>query len=138
MAVSTIDSTGHGFLLEIEDRVIVNLGDTLKRLDQWSGIPRPDVLMIPIGGDKTGNTMGNRDAIEVTKALRPCTVIPCHHNLPSFFKKNANPTDVRGFAEAVEAIGIECRVLSRAETVTVWRRPDALHLLDGPSGENSR
>jgi L-ascorbate metabolism protein UlaG (beta-lactamase superfamily) len=108
-----------GFLLEIEDRIIVNLGDTLMLLDQWIGIPRPDVLMIPIGGDEVGNTMGIRDAIEVTKALQPRTVIPCHHNLPSFFKRNANPTDVRGFAEAVEALGIECRVLGRAETVAM-------------------
>ena len=108
-----------GFSLEIEDKIIVNLGDTLKLLAQWSGIPRPDVLMIPIGGDAIGNTMGIRDAIEVTKALQPRTVIPCHYNLPSFFKRNANPTDVHGFAEAVEAVGIECRILDRAETFVV-------------------
>ena len=57
--------------------------------------------------------------MEVTEALRPRLVIPCHHNLPSFFKKNANPTDVRSFVETIEAIGIECRDLSRAETVVV-------------------
>ena len=57
-----------GFLLKIEDKIIVNLGDTLKLLDQWIGIPRPDV---------------------------------------------------RGLAEAVESMGIECRILGRKETVAV-------------------
>lgn len=74
-----------GFSLEIEDKLIVNLGDTLKLLDDWTGVPRPDVLMIPIGGDEVGNAMGIRDAIEVVEALRPRLAIPCHHNLPSFF-----------------------------------------------------
>jgi L-ascorbate metabolism protein UlaG (beta-lactamase superfamily) len=107
------------FSLEIEDKLIINLGDTLRLLDHWTGIPRPDVLMIPIGGDEVRNTMGTRDAIEVAEALRPRLVIPCHHNLPSFFRKNANPTDVRSFADAIEAIGMECRVLSRAEVLTL-------------------
>jgi L-ascorbate metabolism protein UlaG (beta-lactamase superfamily) len=108
-----------GFSLEIEGRLIVNLGDTLKLLDDWTGVSRPDVLMIPIGGDEVGNTMGIRDAIEVTEALRPRLVIPCHHDIPSFFRKNANPTDVLSFVEAIEANGIECRNLSRSETVVV-------------------
>lgn len=108
-----------GFSLEIENRRIINLGDTLSLLDQWSGVPSPDVLMISIGGGEVGNTMGIRDAIEVTEALRPRLAIPCHHNLPSFFKKNANPTDVGGFAKAIEAIGIECRNLNRGETVAL-------------------
>ena len=75
--------------------------------------------MIPVGGDAIGNTMGIRDAIEVTKALQPRTVIPCHHNLPSVFKSNANPADMRGFAQALRAVGIECRILARAEAVVV-------------------
>ena len=108
-----------GFLLEIEGRIVVNLGDTLKLLDRWTGFPKPDVLMIPIGGDAIGNTMGVADAIEVTEALRPRTVIPCHYDLPSFLKRNANPADARGFAEAVESMGIECRVLNRDETIVL-------------------
>ena len=39
-----------GFKIELDGKVIVNLGDTLLHLEEWRSINHPDVLMIPIGG----------------------------------------------------------------------------------------
>jgi len=108
-----------GFMIELEDKVLVNLGDTLKLLDQWTDITGPDVLMIPIGGDEVGNTMGIDDALETIKRMQPRIVIPCHHNLPTILKRNGNPTDVDRFAVAVRSDGIECAVLKRGESLVI-------------------
>lgn len=108
-----------GFLFEIDGKTLVNLGDTLNILEQWRHIPNPDVLMLPIGGDSIGNTMGVDDALEVVSSLGPRIVIPCHFNLPTVLKRNGNPTDAARFANQVEQMGMDCRILQRGESIVI-------------------
>ncbi len=108
-----------GFVIQIENTSIVNLGDTLFLGDQWSSINEPDVLMIPIGGDLIGNTMGIDDALKVVRQIQPRIVIPCHFNIPSFFRINGNPTDVSLFVREIEESGSECRILTRGESIVI-------------------
>lgn len=102
-----------GFHIRINDKSIVNLGDSLLR-KEWTGL-KPDVLMIPIGGDKVPNTMNVKDAIEAVRNISPKTVIPCHYNVPYSFIKNVNPADDQYFKTEVEHMGIECRIMSYGE-----------------------
>lgn len=108
-----------GFRIELDGRMLVNLGDTVRLPNAWDECRGADLLMIPIGGDVVGNTMGVDDAVKVVEALKPRTVVPCHHNLPSFLRSNANPTDVASFARAVEDLGAACAVLGRGDSVVV-------------------
>jgi L-ascorbate metabolism protein UlaG (beta-lactamase superfamily) len=102
-----------GYHIQIKDKSIVNLGDSLLR-SEWSGL-KPDVLMIPIGGDKVPNTMNVGDAIEAVRNISPKIVIPCHYNVPYSFIKNVNPADDRYFQTEVEKMGIECRIMNYGE-----------------------
>ena len=108
-----------GFSIELESRRIINLGDTLQLLDQWTAFQGPDVLMIPIGGDTIGNTMGISKALEAIKAIKPRTVIPCHYNLPGILKKNGNPTDLKCFSGLVKSLGINCCELAFGESIEI-------------------
>jgi L-ascorbate metabolism protein UlaG (beta-lactamase superfamily) len=108
-----------GFIIRIDNKAIVNMGDTLFLGDQWSNISAPDILMIPIGGDLIGNTMGVLDAIEVVRRLRPRIVIPCHYNVPSFFRRNKHLTDDTIFVRETEKAGAECRVLMQGESTSM-------------------
>jgi L-ascorbate metabolism protein UlaG (beta-lactamase superfamily) len=75
--------------------------------------------MIPIGGDMIGNTMGVDDAIAVVDQMRPRIAIPCHYDLPSFFRRNAAPADAKRFAGNLERMGVECRILGRGQSTDV-------------------
>jgi L-ascorbate metabolism protein UlaG (beta-lactamase superfamily) len=106
-----------GFDMEVEGRRVVNLGDTLLRLEAWRAIDRPDVLMIPIGGRSAHNTMDEDEALEAVGAMNPATVIPCHYNCPAFFTKKYNPADDAYFKREVEKLGSECVILRNAESI---------------------
>ena len=101
-----------GYELKIDNKVVVNLGDTLINTPDWEKIDRPDVLMIPIGGALIHNTMNEDEALEAVRMIKPVLVIPCHYNSPGFIKKNANPANVEYFEKEVKKLGFECAVLN--------------------------
>ena len=107
-----------GFDIQLEGKHIVNLGDTLLEAE-WGTIPRPDVLMIPIGGKAVHNTMDEEDALKAVKQIKAAFVIPCHYNVPAFFSKAYNPADAEYFRREVEKMGSRCALLERGETVEI-------------------
>ena len=85
-----------GFKIMLDDKTVVNLGDSLL-LKEWEGL-EPDVLMLPIGG--MGNniwTMDVSDALEAVQLISPKIVIPCHYNVPFFWKKTFAQADDQYF-----------------------------------------
>jgi len=89
-----------GFKIKIQDKILINLGDTLFQ-NEWKGL-KPDVLMLPIGG--LGNntwTLDVTDAIKTVKLMSPKIVIPCHYNVPFLLKKNAAPANESLFKSEV-------------------------------------
>ncbi|MHC5074453.1 MAG: MBL fold metallo-hydrolase [Planctomycetota bacterium] len=107
-----------GFKIIIDDKTIVNLGDSLLQ-KEWEGM-KPDVLMVPIGG-AGGNiwTMDVADAIEAVKLISPKMVIPCHYNVSLFWIKNINPADDQLFKREVEKLGIECSIMKYGDEIEV-------------------
>ncbi len=105
-----------GFKICIDKKVIVNLGDTLILRDEWKTINSPDVLMIPIGGRSSHNTMNENEALEVVEMIKPRIVIPCHHNCAGLHKMNANPANEKYFYDEVKKLGIDCIILKRNES----------------------
>jgi L-ascorbate metabolism protein UlaG (beta-lactamase superfamily) len=95
-----------GFLLEVGNVRIANLGDTLF-LPEWGRL-EPDILMIPIGGRKTRNTMDDQEALTAVGMMGPKLVIPCHYDCGVLFSKRGNPADAESFKEAVESQGAKC------------------------------
>lgn len=108
-----------GFDITINDKRIVNLGDTLLLADEWSKITSPDVLMIPIGGRSVHNTMNENEALEAVKIIKPKMVIPCHYNCPAFFNRKANPADDNYFLKEVQKLGLTCLIMKRGNCVSV-------------------
>ena len=107
-----------GFKITLDDKTIVNLGDTILQ-KEWTRI-EPDVLMLPIGG--LGNntwTMDVVDALEAVKLIAPKKVIPCHYNVPFLWIKNIAPADDQLFFAEVEKMGIECHIMRYGESITV-------------------
>lgn len=102
-----------GYKIQLDGKTIVNCGDTLLLEEAWSSIPPPDLLLLPIGGSKAGNTMNEEDALRALEVIKPKHVIPCHYNLPFLFKKNANPADTGLFKEEAAKKGIHCILLER-------------------------
>ena len=108
-----------GFDILVDDKRIVNLGDTLLHAEEWGTIRNPDVLMIPIGGGTIHNTMDVNDALEAVRVMNPALVIPCHYNCPGLFTKNYNPADDAFFKSETESLGSECALLRSGEHVTI-------------------
>ena len=107
-----------GFRITIDNRSIVNLGDSLL-LREWAGLS-PDVLMIPIGGlGQNTWTMDVIDAIEAVEIIGPRVVVPCHYNVPFFWKRKIALADDAVFKQAVEKLGVECRILKAGESFTL-------------------
>ena len=107
-----------GYKIEVFDKTIVNLGDTLLHRD-WAGL-KADVLMLPIGG--LGNnkwTMDVEDALEAVKDISPKMVIPCHYNVPFIWKKKMCPADDQLFKREVEKMGINCQIMHYSESITI-------------------
>jgi len=106
-----------GFDINLNEKRIVNLGDTLLLESDWQAITEPDVLMIPIGGKSIHNTMDVEDAIQAVKLMRPKLVIPCHYNCPGLFSKTYNPADDQLFKTAVEKAGSRCEILKIGDSI---------------------
>lgn len=107
-----------GFKINIDDKTIVNLGDSLLQ-KEWEGM-KPDLLMIPIGG-AGGNTwtMDVTEAIEAVKLISPKMVIPCHYNASFFWIKNINPADDQFFKNEIEKLGIECSIMKYSDEINI-------------------
>lgn len=108
-----------GFEMQLDNKIIVNLGDTLLHEKEWQTIRNPDVLMIPIGGKAVHNTMDEKEALRAVKIMNPKLVIPCHYNCPAFFKKKYNPADDGFFREGVEKTGARCVILRSGDSVAI-------------------
>ena len=106
-----------GFKVTIGGRVLVNLGDTLLQ-QEWEGL-RPDVLMIPIGGQSTGNTMNVEEALEAVRIIAPKTVIPMHYNCAFLWSRKLNSADPDGFRDGVERMGAQCSIMRPGEELVV-------------------
>jgi L-ascorbate metabolism protein UlaG (beta-lactamase superfamily) len=108
-----------GFHIQVDGRTVVNLGDTLLHADEWASIQNPDVLMVPIGGRATHNTMDEQEAVQAVGIMRPQHVIPCHYNCPAFFTRKYNPADDEMFKAEVEKQGAACIILHQGESVEI-------------------
>ncbi len=108
-----------GFRIKLPGQTIVNLGDTLLHLEEWSALNEPDVLMIPIGGKAINNTMSESEALQAVSMMRPKVVIPMHYNCPALFTSRYNPADDQAFKLEVEKLGSECRIMHYGDEVGV-------------------
>ena len=106
-----------GFKMTIDNKVFINLGDTLLQ-KEWAGL-RPDILMIPIGGQETKNTMNVEEALEAVKMMSPKKVIPCHYNCGFLLSRKLNSADADMFKREVEKMGIECTIMKYGDEIEV-------------------
>ena len=107
-----------GFKITVDEKTIVNLGDSIL-LNEWAGL-RPDVLMLPIGGPgKNTWTMDVSDALHAVNLMAPEMVIPCHYNVPFLWNRNIARADVRFFKREVEKQGIKCSVMHYGEEIEI-------------------
>ena len=108
-----------GFRILLDGKNIINLGDTILHYHQWSQLDPTDILMIPIGGKIPGNTMDETDALTAVRIFNPKMVIPTHYNCGALFNKCYNPADDGGFKKEVEALGHQCRILNKGDSVEI-------------------
>jgi len=107
-----------GFKITIGDTSILNLGDTVL-LPEWKDL-NADLLMLPIGGlGQNTWTMNVDEAVEAVKLVSPAKVIPCHYNVPLFWKRRFGVADEQRFKREVESLGVECSILQYGQTLTV-------------------
>jgi len=106
-----------GFEIKIDNKVIVNLGDTLLQRE-WESIS-PDILMIPIGGRKVHNTMDEEEALEAVKMMSPKMVIPCHYDCGALLSRKLNQADADMFKREVEKMGFECIIMKYGDEILV-------------------
>jgi len=106
-----------GFKITIEDKTVVNLGDTVFQ-EGWEGL-KPDVLMIPIGGREIRSTMNEKEALEAVRLIEPKNVIPCHYNCSFLWRKNFNPADDEMFKREVEKMGIACHIMDYGSEIEI-------------------
>ena len=107
-----------GFRITIGDTSVLNLGDTVL-LPEWADLSA-DVLMLPIGGlGKNTWTMDVDEALEAVKLIAPRYVIPCHYNVPLFWKRKFAVADDRRFKREAELLGTECTILHYGESLTI-------------------
>jgi L-ascorbate metabolism protein UlaG (beta-lactamase superfamily) len=102
-----------GLLFSLENRPVLNLGDTLLLEDAWRGL-RPDVLMVPIGGLMT---MDVDAALRAVATIEPEVVIPMHYDWDILFYHCS--AEVARFAAGVRAFGSQCFPLEPGESVEV-------------------
>lgn len=107
-----------GFRITIGDTSILNLGDSVLR-PEWENLTA-DVLMLPIGGlGQSTWTMDVDEALEAVELISPRHVIPCHYNVPLFWKRRFAPADDGRFKRAVEQRGAECTILHYGESLSI-------------------
>jgi L-ascorbate metabolism protein UlaG (beta-lactamase superfamily) len=106
-----------GYEIKMDNKVVVNLGDTLIQRE-WEGI-NPDILMIPIGGRKVHNTMDEEEALEAVKMMSPKMVIPCHYDCGALLSRKMNQADADMFKREVEKMGLECIIMKYGDEIRV-------------------
>jgi L-ascorbate metabolism protein UlaG (beta-lactamase superfamily) len=107
-----------GFKIMIGDKSLLNLGDSVL-LPEWKNVTA-DVLMLPIGGlGQNTWTMDVDEALEAVKLISPTYVIPCHYNVPLFWKRKFAPADDRRFKREVERLGAKCAILHYGEALSI-------------------
>jgi L-ascorbate metabolism protein UlaG (beta-lactamase superfamily) len=107
-----------GFKITIGNTSVLNLGDSVL-LPEWKDISA-DVLMLPIGGlGQNTWTTDVDEAIEAVKWIAPGRVIPCHYNVPLFWKRRFAVADDQRFKCEVERLGVECTILKYGEAVNI-------------------
>jgi L-ascorbate metabolism protein UlaG (beta-lactamase superfamily) len=111
-----------GFMIDIEGKSIVNLGDSLFDKVAWKAIKEPDILMIPIGGRVIPNTMNEKEAVEAIELMKPKIVIPCHYNSLGLFTKSYNPADVEWFKSELEKTESQCVALKPGQSYKTQER----------------
>lgn len=94
-----------GFVLKGEKKTIYHAGDTglFGDMRLIGEIHRPDVALIPIGGYYT---MGDREAAEAVKLLKPAVVIPMHYQTFPVLASSA-----KGFTKIVKETLPEVKVV---------------------------
>jgi len=105
-----------GFVMDVGGVRIANLGDTIL-LPEWGRLA-PDILMIPIGGNKIKNTMDEQAALSAVEMIQPGLVIPVHYNSGVLFSKKANPADAQRFKDAVENQGVPCVIMAPGQELS--------------------
>jgi L-ascorbate metabolism protein UlaG (beta-lactamase superfamily) len=108
---------GIGFEIRMDNKIIVNLGDTLLHRE-WE-VVNPDVLMIPIGGRKAHNTMDEKEALEAVKMMSPKMVIPCHYDCGALWWRKLNQANADMFKREVEKMGLECIIMKYGDEIEV-------------------
>ncbi len=107
-----------GFKITIDDKSILNLGDSVF-LPEWEGLA-PDILMLPIGGMGQGVwTMDVTEALKAVEIISPKHVIPCHYNIPFLWKKKFAVADDLRFKRKAEKMGVECSILTSGEQLFI-------------------
>jgi L-ascorbate metabolism protein UlaG (beta-lactamase superfamily) len=107
-----------GFRITIDGTSVLNLGDSVL-LSDWKDLSA-DVLMLPIGGfGQSTWTMDVDEALQAVEFISPKCVIPCHYNVPLFWKRKFAPADDRRFKREVERLGVECEILHYGESLTI-------------------
>ena len=107
-----------GFKITIGDTSILNIGDSVL-LSEWKDISA-DVLMLLIGGLGHNTWMMDVDeALQAVKMISPKQVIPCHYNIPLFWKRRFSVVDDQRFKREVEQLGAQCTILKYGEALTV-------------------
>jgi L-ascorbate metabolism protein UlaG (beta-lactamase superfamily) len=106
-----------GFEIKIDNKVIVNLGDSLLQTE-WEDL-NPDILMIPVGGRKVRNTMDEKEALEAVKMISPKLVVPCHYDCGALLSRKLNQADADMFKREVEKMGIGCTIMQYGDEIQV-------------------
>ena len=76
--------------------------------------------MLPIGGQGNNTwTMDVPDALEAVRIIEPRRVIPCHYNVPFFWKKNIARADDQLFKREVERLGAECDIMRYGDEIEI-------------------
>ena len=102
-----------GLLFGLEDRWLLNLGDTLLLEDAWRGL-RSDVLMVPIGGLMT---MDEDTALQAVATIEPRVVIPTHYDWDILFYHRS--AEVARFAAGARSLGCQCFPLEPGERIDI-------------------
>lgn len=109
----TYGGVPNGFVLEVDDSVVYNTGDTAPFAEmQWVGdLWDVDVMLAPIGNVFT---MGIYGALHATEMVEPELVVPLHYDtFPPL------ETDLGAFADAFDEAGYETRVFGAGETAAL-------------------
>lgn len=109
----TYGGVPNGFVLEFDDTVVYNTGDTAPFAEmQWVGdLWNVDVMLAPIGNVFT---MGIYGALHATDMVDPALVVPLHYDtFPPL------ETDLDAFEDAFDEAGYDTRVFGAGETAAL-------------------